>query len=152
MELKVYNWEHFERSKLWYFVFACIILAVVVAAICANNIGWGVLILVFTGWYLFYTSKLNHAIQMVIGKNALQIWTETFARNTFYGFVLEYNTETKIIQNIVFLEKNKSPRIYTISDTSKNLEKFVGELSDYLPMLDKYEQKIMDKFIRKMKL
>ena len=152
MELKVYNWERFERSKLWYFIVALIILAVVILSICASNIGWGILVLVFAGWYFFYSAKFNTEIQMKIWKNALQIGQSTFARNTFYGFVLEYHTEKKVIHNIVLLEENKTPRIYTITDSQKNLEKFVDELTDYLPMLDKYDQSFADKFIRKIKL
>jgi hypothetical protein len=43
-------------------------------------------------------------------------------------------------------------RIYTIKDTEKNLENFVNELNEYIPMLENYEQSTMDKFIRKLKL
>jgi hypothetical protein len=38
MELKVYNGEHFERGRVWYLVFALVILVVVILSILSNNI------------------------------------------------------------------------------------------------------------------
>jgi len=93
---------------------------------------------------------------MKIWKNSLQIWKWTLPRNNLYGFVLEYHTWTEKIHNIVLLLNGKNDkkeyRIYTIADTTKNLENFVNELNDYLPMLDKYDQSTFEKFIRKIKM
>ena len=89
---------------------------------------------------------------MIIWKNALQIKKTTFPRETLRWFVLEYHTEKKKIHNIVIIDNKKEYRIYTIKDTEKNLENFVNELNEYIPMLEKYEQTTMDKFIRKLKL
>ncbi len=89
---------------------------------------------------------------MIIWKNALQIWRIALPRNDLSGFVLEYHTKKEKIHNIVIIDKNKRSEIYTIRDTEKNLENFVNELNEYIPMLDNYEQTTMDKFIRKLKL
>jgi hypothetical protein len=66
--------------------------------------------------------------------------------------VLEYHTEKKKIHNIVIIDDKNDFRIYTIKDTEKKLENFVKELSEYIPILDKYEIKTFDKLVRKLKL
>ena len=152
MELKVYNWEHFERGKVWYLVFAFVILLVVILSILSNNIiGW-VFVLLVAGWYLFYLTKVNDTIKMVTWKKALQIAKAVYPWETLTGFVLEYHTEKKKIHNIVIIDDKKIPRIYTINDNEENLEKFVNELNGYVPLLDTYEQSTFDKMMRKIKL
>ncbi len=152
MELKVYNWEHFERGKVWYLIFAFVILLVVILSILSNNIiGW-VFVLLVAGWYLFYLTKVNDTIKMVTWKKALQIAKAVYPWETLTGFVLEYHTEKKKIHNIVIIDDKKIPRIYTINDNEENLEKFVNELNGYVPLLDTYEQSTFDKMMRKIKL
>ena len=152
MELKVYDWEYFDRGKTRYLIFGIIILTVIVLSILSNNIFWWVLVLLTAWWYIFYLTKVNNTISMVIWKNALQVWNITFAWNTLSGFVLEYHTKKEKIQNIVLIDNKKSFRIYTINDSEKNLKDFINELSDYIPMLESYEQSTWDKGIRKLKL
>lgn len=152
MELKVYNWEHFERGKVWYLIFAFVILLVVILSILSNNIiGW-VFVLLVAGWYLFYLTKVNDTIKMVTWKKALQIAKAVYPWETLTGFVLEYHTEKKKIHNIVIIDDKKIPRIYTINDNEENLEEFVNELNGYVPLLDTYEQSTFDKMMRKIKL
>ena len=152
MELKVYDWEKFERGKTWFLKFAFVILLFVVLSVLSNNIVWWVLILVLAGAYIFYITKTNNTIKMIIWEKALQIWKTTYSRDNLDGFVLEYHTEKKKIHNIVIIDNKKEARIYTIKDTEKNLKNFVEELNWYIPMLENYEQTTMDKFIRKLKL
>ena len=152
MELKVYDWEKFERSKTRYLVFALVILLVVVLSVLSNNTIWWIFVLLVAGGYVYYTTKINDTTKMVTWKQALQIWKTTYSRDNLDGFVLEYHTEKKKIHNIVIIDNKKVYRIYTIKDTEKNLENFVNELNWYIPMLDKYEQSTMDKIIRKLKL
>lgn len=152
MELKVYNWERFERSKTWYLVFAFIILLVVVLSILIKNITWWVLVLLIAWGYMFYITKTNDIIKMITWKQALQIWKTTFPYESLVWFVLEYHTKKKKIHNIVIIDNKKHYDIYTIKDTEKNLQNFVNDLNGYIPMLDNYEQSVMDRFIRKLKL
>jgi hypothetical protein len=152
MELKVYDWEKFERSKTRYLVFALVILLVVVLSVLSNNTIWWIFVLLVAGGYVYYTTKINDTTKMVTWKQALQIWKTTYSRDILDGFVLEYHTEKKKIHNIVIIDNKKVYRIFTIKDTEKNLENFVNELNWYIPMLDKYEQSTMDKIIRKLKL
>ncbi len=152
MELKVYEWEKFERSKTWFLIFAFVILLVIIISILSSNITWWVIVLVVAGGYIFFITKTNDTIKMITWKQALQIWKTTFPYDNLNWFVLEYHLEKKKIHNIVIIDNKKYPRIYTIKDTEKNLENFVNELNEYIPMLENYEQTTMDKFIRKLKL
>ena len=152
MELKVYNWEYFERGKTRYLVFGIIILLVVVLSILSKNIIWWVFILLVAAWYIFYLTKVNNVVSMVIWKNSLQVWKIPFSWNTLSGFVLEYHTEKEKIHNIVIIDNKKIPRIFTINDSETKLKDFVNELNDYIPMLESYEQSTMDKIVRKLKL
>ncbi len=152
MELKVYNGEHFERGKIWYLIFALVILLVAVVSILSKNISWWVFVLLVAGAYIFYLTKVNDIVIMVTWKKALQIAKAVLPWETLSGFVLEYHTEKKKIHNIVILDNKKIPRIYTINDDEKNLKEFVNELNNYIPMLDNYNQSMFDKFMRKIKL
>ena len=133
-------------------VFAVIILLVVALSILSNNIFWWIFVLVTAWCYLFYITKVNDTTKMVTWKNALKIGKVTYPWDGLAWFVLEYHTEKKKIQNIVIIENKKDYTIYTIKDTEKNLENFVNELNWYIPLLEKYEQKTLDKIIRKLKL
>ena len=152
MELKVYDWEKFERGKSRYIKFALCILLIVIISILWSNITWWVFLLLIAWAYIFYNTKVNNEIKMIIWKNALQIWKTAFSRNSLSWFVLEYHTKKEKIHNIVIIDEKKNNRIYTIKDTEKKLESFVKELNEYIPILDSYEQSTMDKFIRKLKL
>ena len=152
MELKVYDWEIFDRSKIWFLLFALFILVIVVFSILSSNIiGW-VLVLVVAWAYVYYITKTSDTIKITIWEKALQIWNAIFQYKYLSWFVLEYHTEKQKIYNIVIIDNKNEYRIYTINDSDENLENFVNELNNYIPMLEKYEQTTMDKFIRKLKL
>ena len=152
MELKVYNWEYFERGKTWYLIFVLFILLIFVLSVLSNNIVWWVFVLLISGGYLFYLTKVNKVVSMKIGEKGLQIKNANFLWDNLTGFVLEYHMNKKKIYNIVLIEESKTPRIYTINDDEKNVENFVKELNGYIPMLENYEQSTMDKIVRKLKL
>ena len=152
MELKVYNWERFERGKTRYLVYTFVILLVIILSILSKNIIWWVLVLIIAGIHIFYTTKVNDVIKIRNWKQWLQVWKSILSRVNLSWFVLEYHTEKKKIHNIVILDDKKVPRIFTIKDTDKNLENFVKELSWFIPMLEKYDQSTFDRFIRKIKL
>ncbi|MDR2189976.1 MAG: hypothetical protein LBP53_02015 [Candidatus Peribacteria bacterium] len=57
----------------------------------------------------------------------------------------------KTIHNIVFLSA-KGYEIFTISDTDEQLKTFITELSNHLPLLEKYEQSFWEKLSRKVQL
>ena len=152
MELKVYDWEYFERGKTWYIVFAFVILAVVILSVLSSNLPWWVIVLLFAAGYLYFSLKSNKTVVMIIWKKVLQVWKEVFQWEKLRGFVLEYNKNKKTIHNIVIIDDKWDSKIYTIHDTSKNLVNFVNELNGYIPMLEKFNQSNLDKFMRRIKL
>lgn len=152
MELKVYDWEYFERGKTRYLIFALVILLVVVLSILSSNVIWWVFVFLIAWWYIFYLTKVNDTINIVIWKNALQIGKTALARNTLKWFVLEYHLQKEKIHNIVIIDNKNDAKIYTLNDTEKNIQNFAEELNEYIPMLDKYDQWTFDKFLRKIKL
>ena len=152
MELKVYDWEQFERGKLWFLILWLIIVGVVVISVLSRNYFWWVIVLVVWGAYIYFLSKVNKWTTMITWKNVLQIWKQAYPWNTLNWFVLEYHTEKKKIHNIVIITDKKEPLIFTIKDTEKNLENFVNDLNWYIPMLDNYDQDFLSKLLRKLKL
>lgn len=152
MELKVYDWEQFERGKLWFLILWLIILGVVVISVLSRNYFWWVLVLVVWGAYIYFLSKVTKWTTMITWKNVLQIWKQAYPWNTLSWFVLEYHTEKKKIHNIIIITDKKEPLIFTIKDTEKNLENFVNDLNWYIPMLDNYDQDFLSKLLRKLKL
>lgn len=152
MELKVYNWEYFERSKTRYIVFAFVILLVIVLSVLSNNVVWWVLVLLFASGYLYFSLKTSKTTSIIIWKKVLQIWKSVFPWSELKWFVLEYHTKKQKVHNIVFIDNKNSPDIYTIHDTEKNLDEFINELNGYIPMLESYHQSGFDKFVRWLKL
>jgi len=152
MELKVYDWEYFERDKTWYIVFAFVILLVAILSIISNNVVWWVIVLFFAAGYLYFSLKSNKITKMVIWKKVLEVWKTIYPWETLRWFVLEYHTKKKKVHNIVIMDNKGKPIIYTINDTAKNIEDFVNELNGYIPMLETYPQSNLDKFVRRLKL
>jgi len=152
MELNVYDWEKFERTKIWYLVFGFFILLIVVLSILSKNVSWWIFLLILAGCYVFFTTKPLKTIKMITWKKTLQIDKLTYPRETLKWFVLEYHLEKKKIHNIVIIDNKNTPRIYTINDSEKNLQDFVNDMNGYIPMLDKYDQTTLNKVIRKFKL
>lgn len=152
MELKVYDWEYFERGKTWYIVFAFVILAVVILSILSSNVVWWVIVLLFAAGYLYFLLKTNKTTIITIWTKVLQIGKVPYQWNELSWFVLEYHTKKEKIHNIVIIDNKKNARIYTINDSEDNLDEFVGELNKHIPILENYEQSTLDKFIRRLKL
>lgn len=152
MELKVYDWEYFERWKIRYVVFACIVLLFVVLSVISSNFVWWVLILLFAAGYLYFLLKTNKTTVITIWTKVLQVGKIPYQWNELSWFVLEYHTKKRKIHNIVIIDNKKNARIYTIKDSESNLKDFVGELNNHISMLETYEQSTLDKFIRRLKL
>ena len=152
MELKVYDWEYFERGKTWYIVFAFVILAVVILSVLSSNLPWWLIVLLFAAGYLYFSLRSNKTVSIIIWKKVLQIWKVIYQWNELRWFVLEYHTKKKKIHNIVIIDNKNNPKIYTIKDSDENLEDFINELNNYIPMLEKFDQSGLDRFLRRLKL
>ena len=150
MELKVYDWEYFERDAKWFLIFGFIILLVVILSILWSNIIWWVFVLLAAGGYIYILTKTKNEIKIVTWKKALQIWKKVFTWDELDWFLLEYHGKSD--KNLVILTNKKEPMIYTVKDSDKNLENFANELNGHIPVLEKYDQSMFERFIRKIKL
>lgn len=147
----VYNGEKFQRSKIWYLVFAVIFASVFVLSILNSNIVGGILILFLLGGYFYYSTINNQVITMTIEKTQLVIWNKSYPRNVFTWYVVEIYPKTQQIKNIVFLTA-KWHLIYTFDDSLEHIRVFFLELDAYLSMLDDFHQSSLEKFSRKIQL
>lgn len=154
MELKVYNAEKFDRTKIWYAVFCCIFIVVIVASIFKKNIVWTILMFFLLWAYIYYWLINIHEITININENWLLL-EKIIPRTSITWFCLEVeldkNKNIKRIKNIVFIYE-KWHSIHTINDTPENLSAFVDELSRFIPLLESYPQTSREKFMRKIKL
>lgn len=151
MSVLVYNWEKFQRSKVWYLIFAVIFASVFLLSILNNNVVGAVLILFLLWGYFYYSTINNQVIKVTIDKTQLIIWNKTYPRNLFTGYVVEVHAKTQEIKNIVFLTQ-KWHMIYSFDDSLEHVKIFLSELDGHLPMLGEFRQTSFEKLSRKMKL
>jgi uncharacterized membrane protein len=151
MSILVYNGEKFQRSKIWYLVFAVVFASVFVLSLLNDNVVGGILILFLLGGYFYYSTINNQVITMTIEKTQLVIWNKSYPRNIFTWYVVEIYPKTQQIKNIVFLTA-KWHLIYTFNDSLDHMRLFFLELDDYLPMLGDFHQTSLEKFSRKIQL
>lgn len=151
MSVLVYNGEKFQRSKVWYLVFAVIFASVFIVSILNSNIVGAVLIFFLLGGYFYYSTINNQVIKVTLDKNQLIIGNKAYPRNSFRWYVVEIYPKTQQIKNIVFLT-TKSHMIYTFDDSLDTIRLFLLELDGYLPMLGDYHQTSLEKFSRRIKL
>lgn len=157
LTLKIYNGEVFERSKWRYIWFTLIIFAIIVLSLFYKSgeklqglIG-AIILLIIVGWYFFFLAKANTETQLLLKLEGLQIGKRLIPYSLLKGFVLEMEKRSWKLKNIV-LVLEKSVEIFTLNDTLENQESFFAELAKIVPFLDSYEQGMVDKLMRKIKL
>lgn len=154
MQLKVYNTEKFDRTKLWYAIFCCIFILIIIASIFYKNIVWIILMFFLVWAYIYYWLVNVHEITISIDEKWLILEKIIpWANITWFCLELELDKDKNIkrIKNIVFVYAN-SHSIHTINDTPENLSAFVDELNTYIQLLETYPQTSREKFMRKIKL
>lgn len=154
MELKVYNTEKFERTKIRYVIFSCLFVLIIIASLFYKNIVWIVLMFFLVWAYIYYGLINVYEINIGISENWL-VLDRVIPRSQISWFCLELEIDKdkniKKIKNIVFIYTNWHS-IHTINDTEENLSLFVNELNQYTHMLETYTQSSREKFMRKIKL
>ena len=157
VSLKVYNWEVFERSTLRYVCFFLVIGAVVFISLFyeswdkLNWLIWVIIMLIIVWGYIFFLSRANAEIKIVIKPEWLVIWNRLVAYSQLTGFVVEMDKRTMKFKNIV-LVYDKYVEIYTLKDTKKQQDLFFSKFSEFVPYQEKYDQSSFDKFLRRLKL
>lgn len=151
MELKVYNWEKFEREKLRYIVFSSVFIIIFILSAFYKNIVWIILMFFLLGAYIYYGIINIQETKIKISENGLLIWEKIFPLNNLVGYCIELEPKKQIIKNIVFVSP-KWHNIYTINDEEKNIKEFLENINQILPMLSDFPQTFREKVSRKMKL
>ncbi len=151
MELKVYNWEKFEREKLRYIVFSSVFIIIFILSAFYKNIVWIVLMFFLLGAYIYYGIINIQETKIKISENGLLIWEKILPWSNLIGYCIELEPKKQIIKNIVFLSQ-KWHNIYTIDDDEKNIKEFLKNINEILPMLPDFQQTFREKVSRKMKL
>lgn len=151
MSVLVYNGEKFQRTKIWYLIFAVVFASVFVLSIINNNIVGSVLLFFLLGGYFYYSTVNNQVVKLTIEKSQLIVWSKSYPRNSFVWYVIEIYPHNQEIKNIVFLTA-KWHIIYTFDDSLDHITLFLQELDWYLPMLGDFHQTSFEKASRKMKL
>jgi len=150
MQVQTYNWEYFVRGKRWYINFTTFFVFFIILLIFTNSFGWVVVIFLLLWWYLLFSLTMTSKIYITVLDNWVKIWEKLYWFNAFDGFVLEA-LETQEIKNIVFVMWN-SKLIHTFADDNDNIRSFLLELDKSLPLLDSYNQTLLDKIARAFKL
>lgn len=88
---------------------------------------------------------------MEIQDSFIKIKERTIPYVNLLGFVLEWDPQTGKAQNIVLILKSHH-EIFTIEDSSQNIENFTQVLSKNIPVLEGYDQSFLEKVARKLKI
>ena len=151
MELNIYSNEKFERSKWRYVILAFVMAIVIIVCIFYKNITWIILMFLVLWWYIYAWLINLKELKLKITENWLLLWDKLIPWTRLTWYVIEINKDTQEIKNIVLLsEKNHS--IHTINDSRENLEWFLTQLDNFLPMVWEYHQTTWDKVARFLKL
>jgi hypothetical protein len=151
MELKVFNWEKFERDKVRYIVFASIFILIFILSAFYKNIVWIILMFFLLGAYIYYGIINVNEITITISENWLLVWTKVIPWNNLVWYCIELEIKKKTIKNIVLVHQ-RWHSIYTINDNEENIKVFLETLNQTLPILSDFPQTFREKIIRKIKL
>jgi len=151
MELKVFNWEKFERDKIRYIVFSSIFILIFILSAFYRNIVW-IILMFFLLWAYIYYGIINVIeTTITISDNWLLVWTKVIPRTNLVWYCIELELKKQEIKNIVFVGQ-RWHNIYTINDNEENIKNFLESLNQMLPILADFPQNFREKIIRKMKL
>lgn len=151
MEINLYDWEKFERTKVRYISFVTLYVFFILISLLSWNITWVILLFLFLGWYMFFNLLWKNNIKAKIFDEWLKIWNKFIAWSNVHWFVLELDDNTNLIKNIVFLVNN-TKLVHTLNDDNEKIKEFILNLNDKCEMLSYYDQTFVDKIIRKLKI
>lgn len=151
-QITVYASEYFRRSKIWYILFSLFFIWLIVLSILSNNIVWAILLLFLLGWYLFFSISNRQLVTISIKDQSIQIWSMTYNRSNFSGYSLEIDSQTHIVATIIFISPTNQKLIHTITDQPDNIERFIVEINQYLPLQQQVSRTFTEKLIRTLQL
>lgn len=151
MDLHVYNWEKFERSKLRYIGFSSVFIIAITLSLLNQNIVGGIVLFFILGAYFYYSVLSNQITKIHINDKYILIDKKTHPWSDFSSYTIEVEKKTNKIKNIVLIY-TKWYTIYTIKDKEETIQKFCEALDEHIPLVANLEQSLLEKFIRLLKL
>ena len=149
--MQIYSWEIFEKWLWWYLTFAILLLIVIIVSLWYKNFWWVVVILLLLAGYFFFMLKSYTETNMSLGEQSLSIGERNIPYALLKGFLLEQDLTTGILKNIVLVFEHRV-EIFTLKDDLWQIQGFVENLSQIVPLLESYEQTTFERFLRKCKL
>lgn len=151
MDLRVYNWEKFDRNKRWYVFFALVLITIIWLSLWKQNFVWVIVLFFIVGAYFYYSIISNQTISLKIDKQHITINNKIYLRWHFKSYSIEIDKRNQQIKNLVLITE-KWHTIYTINDKKEKTKDFLVELNNFLPLVWEYEQPSLEKLARILKL
>lgn len=152
MEIRVYNWEHFERTKGWFILFATALALIIWVSILFANLFGAIILFLFTGAYILFSLTKNKHINLSIRDAGLAVDTRLRPRQSLDSFVVEVDAKSHEWKNIIVVLKNNDHMVFSFDDDHEKKKAFIEKLQEYIALIETYPQSTMDKIIRKMQL
>lgn len=151
IEVTVFDWEKYDRSKTWYIIFVTFFAFMIIASILFQNLVWAILLFFLLWWYILFSMSSNRRIKLTLVGEWVKMWWKFYPWWKISWFVLEIDEKTQLIKNIVLIVSNNK-LINTLDDSPENIKQFILILSEMIPMLDDYDQTFIEKLARQLKL
>ncbi len=149
MEIKVYNWEIYNRGILWYILFTLIIVFFIIFSLFFKNFLWLIIIGFLVGWYVFLNVLSRKIITIKILDKWLLIGSKFISWDKIVWFNIDENSGN--INLLIFTDTDVF--IHTIFEKDKSkLKEFLEFLEEYIPIIDLENQWIWIKIFRKLKI
>lgn len=95
--------------------------------------------------------KSSLIVDLELQEIGVQVGKRLFSYEQLRGFVIEADAKTKTPQNLLLLTE-KDHHTYTFADTPEQIQKCVGLLLEHIPYVEEYQQSMLDKLIKKIKI
>lgn len=152
MQVRVYNGEHFERSRVWFIGFAVVLAAVIWLSLWFVNLFGAIILFLFTGAYILFSLTKNKHINLTIRDTGFVVDTRLRPRQSLDSFVVEVDSVTQERKNLIIILTNKETMIFSFDDEHANKQEFITTLQQMIPLVETAPQTTMDKIVRKLKL
>lgn len=152
MQVRVYNGEHFERSRVWFIGFAVVLAAVIWLSLWFVNLFGAIILFLFTGAYILFSLTKNKHINLTIRDTGFVVDTRLRPRQSLDSFVVEVDSATQERKNLIIILTNKETMIFSFDDEHVNKQEFITTLQQMIPLVETAPQTTMDKIVRKLKL
>lgn len=151
MEIVVYNWEKFDKTRVWYIIFWIFFSFMIVISALVKNFMWVIVLFMLVGWYLVFSIIITKKILIKITDEWLVIDTRLYPYSEIWWYVLEVNEKQKKLVNIVFIIKNQT-HIHTFADSPENIKEFIMQFDKIVTRFSSFEQPFIERLSRKLKL